>query len=136
METLYLMVPTTNIAKFKDLDPVTRMVFACIWDRYKLSVKSYREKAQFKMDCPPELMPYYGGFKRIVYCVITQQEIAEALGITERTARSCVAKLKKAAVIDTHRDGYQAATRYTIRWDADKSMVGGFADFIQSIRKG
>lgn len=135
MDTLYIMVPSTQL--FRDLDPATRLVFAAIWDRYKLSVKTWEQDTRkFRQELKPEQIDNYYGLRFAVYCVITQKEIAEMFGITERTARSCVAKLEKAGLIDTHRAGYQAATRYTMPRRTDRLMPGGFGEALSRKRGG
>lgn len=105
MSRLYTPVPTAN-GPFAGIDPVARMTFGLIWDRYKLS--SYHVTGAAG-DCP-----WYDQAMDAVYCVYGQAELAAEVGVSERTIRRALDTLREAGLLIWRKATYKGSCRYYI----------------------
>ena len=103
MAQLYTLVPRPE-GPFQGLDPVSRMVFGAIWDRYRLSSYSVTGGDGSWFD-PRE---------QAVFCVFTQQELAQLVGVSERTIRRSLDMLAADNLIWWRKATYKGANRYFI----------------------
>lgn len=119
---LYTLIPA-NTGMFADVDPLARICFGLIFDRYCLSLKSNEARPgaysyAVEVDLGEELDR--ASARGVVvtlaraYCVYSQPDLARDIGCSERTARRCVDTLRKAQLITYDRDGQNGAARYTI----------------------
>lgn len=107
MSQLYTLVPLAQ-GPFSGLDPVTRLTFGVIWDRFKVSWKNVTnctEKESRWADYDHD---------GLVFCLFSQAELAGAVGVTDRTVRSCLEKLRAAGVIDYRKATFKGACRYYV----------------------
>ena len=109
MSQLYTLVPLAE-GPFAGLDPVTRLVFGVIWDRYKVSWKNVSNSTADSRWCDYELDGQ-------VFCLFSQAEIGRIVGVTDRTVRSCLEKLRAAGVIDYRKASFKGACRYYVTDD-------------------
>lgn len=122
MASIYVMVPRAD-GPFKGLDPLARMCFGLIWDRWQLSTISNRKKGgSFVFRIPDELRSRYRDSPVSTYCVYTHAELAAEIGCSERTARRCVADLRAAGLVDVFRRGVMGASCFTIPSDVRAYM--------------
>lgn len=108
-----LMVPRAE-GPFERIDALARMAFGLIWDRWQLSVITSRKQGGFALVLPEDIRERYNGRPVATYCVYTQADLAREMGVTERTARRCVADLRVAGLVDVHRRAALGASCYTI----------------------
>ena len=104
MSQLYQLIPLP-IGIFKDLSLLERAVFGLVHDRLKLSVNNHLSSCE-------------GDFldedENDVYCIYRQQEMAEILGVSERTVRRAVSTLVDKHLMKTKKTRFQDANRYFI----------------------
>ena len=105
MSRLYTLVPLPE-GPFRGLDPVSRMVFGAIWDRYKLS--------SYNVTGTPGDSPWYDHQTGAVFCVFSHAELAEAVGISERTVRRSLDALRDAGLLIWRKATYKGACRYYV----------------------
>lgn len=113
MASAFILVPRAEGA-FAALDPLARLCFGHIWNRYQLSrLTRHSGRGAFVMEVPADMRDRY---KRpsVDYCVYSAAEMAVEIGCTDRTVRRCIADLRAAGVIDTHRNGYMGKLCFTI----------------------
>lgn len=122
MATKYIKVPMPR-ADFAKLDLTARSVFGLIYDRWLLSEKTGDTSDRFRQvrevrvcDVWPDRFPNDRSMIKVAftYCVYAQGEIAEHLGISERTVRRCIDDLARAKVVEVDRAGMRGANRYYI----------------------
>ena len=120
--TKYIKVPMPQF-EFKNLDLTARSVFGLIYDRWQLSCKTAETSDRFKQerkvrvcDAFPNRFPNDKSWITLAYtyCVYSQSEIAENLGISERTVRRCIDDLVREKVVEVDRAGMRGAHRYYI----------------------
>lgn len=102
MAQLYSLVPLP-VGIFKGMDPVTRMVVGALWDRYKLSMINYERSDGGE---------FYDPVDEAVYVIFTQQELAELIGVSERTIRRSLDILKSDNLVWWRKATYRGANRY------------------------
>lgn len=105
MSQLYTIVPLPQ-GPFAALDPLARLCFGLIWDRYKIS--SYNVTG-----CAGD-SPWYDSDEDEIYCAFAQGELAALMGVSERTVRRCLADLKAADVIWWRKAKYASSCRYYV----------------------
>lgn len=98
----YTIVPMPT-GPFQGLDPLSRLAFGLIWDRLRLS--SYNTTGNRSQWIDEET--------GAVYCFYPQQDLAQDMGCSERTARRCMHDLERARIISTRRADYGRAYRIT-----------------------
>lgn len=105
MPRLYTLTPLPR-GPFESVDCVSRLLFGAIYDRYKLS--SYSQIGQ------GDSCPFYDWTRDELYCVISQAELVDLTGMSERTVRRSLTALKAAGLIDWRKATYKGANRYYI----------------------
>lgn len=128
--TKYIKVPMPQF-EFKNLDLTARCVFGLIYDRWLLSRKTSETSERFTQvrevrvcDVYPRRFPNDKSWIKLAfaYCVYSQSEIAENLGISERTVRRCIDDLVREKVVEVDRAGMRGANRYFIPSDIDRYL--------------
>lgn len=105
MARLYTLVPLPQ-GPFKGVSPIARMVHGMIWDRYKLS--------QYNVVGQGEETPWYDAGREAVYCVYAQNELAQSVGVSERTVRRALDELREAGLLSWRKAEYKCVCRYYI----------------------
>lgn len=105
MAQIYTIVPLP-MGPFAGLDPLARMTFGMIWDRYRLS--GYNVTG-----CAGD-SPWYDNDRGEVYCLYAQAELAQQMGCSERTIRRCLEDLREARIIWSRKAAYKGACRYYV----------------------
>lgn len=103
MAQKYMLIPLPQ-GLFKDYDLTTRAVIGALYDRLRLS--GYHHIGD------PAGAKWYDTQEQRVYCVYTHAELAEQLGVGERTIRRSLAKLEEDSLIWWRKAAYKAANRY------------------------
>lgn len=103
MAQLYTLVPRPE-GIFKGFDPVTRMVFGAIWDRYRLSC--YNQMGNEN--------DWYDEVEERVYCVFSHAQLAEIVGVSERTIRRSLEALAADNIIWWRKATFKGACRYFV----------------------
>ena len=101
----YTIVPLPA-GPFERLDPLARMCFGFIWDRYKLS--------NYNVTGAADDSPWYDATVEAVYCVYSQHELAADIGCSLRTVRRCLDDLVNENVLWYRRCEYQGAARFYV----------------------
>ncbi len=109
MSQLYTIVPLPQ-GPFAALDPLARLCFGLIWDRYKISSYNVTGCAGGS--------PWYDYDEEEVFCVFGQDELAQQMGVSERTVRRCLADLKAAGLIWWRKAKYAGSCRYYVDYTA------------------
>ena len=104
MSQLYQLIPLP-IGIFNGLSLLERAVFGLVYDRMKLSVNNHLNS------CDGAFLDEDEGD---VYCIYRQQEMAEILGVSERTVRRAVSTLVDKHLLRTKKTRFQDANRYFI----------------------
>ena len=104
MSQLYQLIPLP-IGIFSGLSLLERAVFGLVYDRLKLSVNNHLNS------CEGDFLDEEEGE---VYCIYRQQEMAEILGVSERTVRRAVSTLVDKHLLKTKKTRFQDANRYFI----------------------
>lgn len=91
---------------FSGLDPTARLVFGLIWDRYKLS--------SFHVAGAAGESPWYDYQRDEVFCIYSQEELADQAGVSERTVRRALETLRCKALIEWRKATYKGSNRYYI----------------------
>lgn len=113
MASAFILVPRAE-GPFAGLDPLARLCFGHIWNRYQLSrLTRHSGHGSFVMLVPEEMQDRYRR-PTVDYCVYSAAELAAEIGCTDRTVRRCITDLRAAGVIDTHRNGYMGKLCFTI----------------------
>lgn len=107
MAQLYSLTPLPQ-GPFAGLDPLARLCFGLIWDRYRVS--SYNVTG-----CAGD-SPWYDPAEDEIFCVFGQGELAALVGVSERTIRRCLADLKAADVIWWRKAQYRGSCRYYVEY--------------------
>ena len=98
---LYQLVPLP-CGIFSGLSLVERAVFGLLYDRMKVSVKNHLSSTDNS---------WFDDTLEDVYC---QDRIAETLGVSLRTVRRALDKLRDEGLIDWRKAKYQDVNRYII----------------------
>lgn len=112
MAQLYSLVPLAQ-GPFRGMDPVTRMVFGVIWDRFKVSWQKSLNGSERWVDAE---------FDGMIFCLYSQLEIAQVVGVTDRTVRNSLEKLRAAGIIDYRKASFKGACRYYMEDDTIKYL--------------
>lgn len=103
MAQKYMLIPLPT-GLFKGYDLVTRAVIGALHDRTRLS--------NYNLIGDPCSNPWYDRQEQKVYCVYTHAELAEQLGVSERTVRRSLDKLRDDQLIWWRKATYKGANRY------------------------
>ena len=123
------MIPAAA-GPFKEIDPVARIAFGLIFDRWCLSMNTEEERSasgQTPKFSALKVVDLYedSGRERLkgvvketlkTYCVYSQPDLARDIGCGERTARRAIETLRDAGLLEYDREGYNGANRYYIKW--------------------
>lgn len=109
MGQVYTLCPLPQ-GPFAALDPLARLCFGAIWDRYKVSC--------YNVTGSTGDSPWYDHDEDEVFCVFGQGELARLLGISERTVRRCLGDLKAAGLIWWRKAQYAGSCRYYVDYTA------------------
>lgn len=101
MAQKYMLVPLAN-GIFAEYDLVTRAVIGALYDRMKIS--------EYNLLGGDER--YYDRIEQRVFCVYTHDELAAQIGVSEKTVRRSLERLKKDALIWWYKATYRGANRY------------------------
>lgn len=101
MAKFYTLVPLP-IGVFDEICPVDRIVWGCIYERWRLS--SYNVTGGDDRWCDD-----WG-----VFCVYSHAELARDVGVTERTIRRSISTLRKKDLLDWRKAVYMGSSRYYI----------------------
>lgn len=101
MAQLYQLVPLPQ-GVFSGMDLVTRAVIGCIYDRIKLSMYNATGGDE----------RFYDEYAGEYYCVYSQAELAEIIGVSERTVRRSLDLLKADNLVHWRKFTYRGANRY------------------------
>lgn len=105
MSQLYQLIPLPQ-GIFSGFSLLERAIFGLIYDRLKLSVNNHLGS--------PGGSAFYDEEERDVYCVYSQQELSETLGVSVRTVRRAVAVLVERELLISKKMRFQDANRYYI----------------------
>ena len=103
MAQKYMLVPLPQ-GLFKDYDLTTRAVIGALYDRLRLS--GYNQMGD------PSGLKWYDTQEQRVYCVYSHAELAEQLGVGERTIRRSLTRLEADGLVWWRKAAYKAANRY------------------------
>lgn len=101
MAQLYQLVPLPQ-GIFAGMDIVTRAVVGCLYDRMKLSWYN----AEGGND------RFYDHITEEYFCVFSHAELAEQIGVSERTIRRSLDLLKRDNLVWWRKATYKGANRY------------------------
>lgn len=101
MAKFYSLVPLP-IGVFEGVAPIDRMVWGCIYERWRLS--SYNVTGGNDRWCDD-----WG-----VYCVYSHADLARDVGVNERTIRRSIKALRDQVLLDARKADYMGACRYYI----------------------
>ena len=103
MAQKYMLVPLAE-GIFKDYDLITRAVIGALYDRIRLS--------NYNLIGDPTGTKWYDPQEQRVYCVFSHAELAEQIGVGERTVRRSLKLLHDDGLIWWRKAAYKAANRY------------------------
>lgn len=103
MAQKYMLVPLPQ-GIFEGYDLTTRAVIGALYDRLRLS--GYNQIGN-PSDCP-----WYDAHEQRLFCVFTHAELAQQLGVGERTVRRCLAQLNEDGLVWWRKAAYKASNRY------------------------
>lgn len=103
MAQKYMLIPLPQ-GLFKDYDLTTRAVIGALYDRIRLS--------NYNLIGDPAGSKWYDPQEQRVFCVYSQAELAELLGVGERTIRRSLKQLHDDGLIWWRKAAYKAANRY------------------------
>ena len=109
MAQKYTLVPLAQ-GPFIGIDPLARMAFGLIWDRYKVSSYNF-------IGAESE-SPWYDKTMDDVFCVYDQDELAREIGCSVRTVRRCLKDLNEAHLLYWRKATYKGACRYFVGYAA------------------
>jgi hypothetical protein len=103
MAQLYQLVPLPQ-GIFSGMDLVTRAVVGLIYDRIRLS--------NYNLIGDATGQSWYDPVEQRVYCIFTHAEMAETIGVSERTIRRSLALLNEENLVWWRKATYKGANRY------------------------
>lgn len=113
MAQKYMLVPLP-CGIFKDYDLVTRAVIGALYDRTRVS--SYNLTGGDER--------YYDRDEGKVFCVFTHDELGEQLGVSEKTVRRSLNRLKEDGFIWWRKATYKGANRYYLHHGITEDLKG------------
>ena len=113
MAQLYQLVPLPQ-GIFSGLDIVSRAVIGSLYDRIKLSMYNATGGDD----------RFYDILTGEYFCVFTQQELAELIGVSERTVRRSLDILKADNLIHWRKATYRGANRYYLHHGIMEYLAG------------
>lgn len=103
MAQIYQLVPLPQ-GVFAGMDLVTRAVIGLLYDRIRLS--------NYNLIGDPAGSQWYDTVEDKVYCIFTHEELAQTIGVSERTIRRSLATLNADNLVWWRKATYKGANRY------------------------
>lgn len=103
MAQIYQLVPLPQ-GVFAGMDLVTRAVVGLLYDRIRLS--------NYNLIGDPSGSQWYDTVEDKVYCIFTHEELAQTIGVSERTIRRSLATLNADNLVWWRKATYKGANRY------------------------
>ena len=103
MAQIYQLVPLPQ-GIFAGMDLVTRAVVGLLYDRIRLS--------NYNLIGDPAGSQWYDTVENQVYCIFTHEELAQTIGVSERTIRRSLATLNADNLVWWRKATYKGANRY------------------------
>ena len=103
MAQIYQLVPLPQ-GIFAGMDLVTRAVVGLLYDRIRLS--------NYNLIGDPAGSQWYDTVEDKVYCIFTHEELAQTIGVSERTIRRSLATLNADNLVWWRKATYMGANRY------------------------
>ena len=103
MAQIYQLVPLPQ-GIFAGMDLVTRAVVGLLYDRIRLS--------NYNLIGDPAGSQWYDTVEDKVYCIFTHEELAQTIGVSERTIRRSLATLNADNLVWWRKATYKGANRY------------------------
>lgn len=100
------------------MDPLARLCFGLIWDRFKLSRHNTLNTGSGNWVTSTGK----------IYCVYPQEELARDMGCSIRTVRRCMQDLVREKVIVCFRDGFGSAARIAVYLQVHKYLTHYLTD--------
>lgn len=101
MAQKYMLVPLADDI-FAKYDLVTRAVIGALYNRYKLSCYQVSGGNDHYVD----------DFSEEIYCIYSHRELVRLIGVSEKTIRRSLDRLKDDRLIWWRKDRYGGANRY------------------------
>lgn len=111
MAQKYMLVPLPN-GIFKDYDLITRAVIGALYDRLKISNYNLMGGNEH----------YYDRTEEQVFCIYTHAELAAQLGVSEKTVRRSLQRLKDDNLVWWYKATYKGANRYFLHYGIDNAL--------------
>ena len=115
MSQKYLLVPLP-VGLFYDYDLSTRAVLGALYGRYRLS--------GYNLMGDESGTAWYDPVEEHVYCVYTYAELCKQLGISERSVRRCLDRLRDDGLIWWRKASYGGANRYYLHERITQELSG------------
>lgn len=103
MAQIYQLVPLPQ-GIFAGMDLVTRAVVGLLYDRIRLS--------NYNLIGDASGQAWYDTVEERVYCIFSHAELAETIGVSERTVRRSLTLLNAANLVWWRKATYKGANRY------------------------
>lgn len=103
MAQIYQLVPLPQ-GIFTGMDLVTRAVVGLLYDRIRLS--------NYNLIGDASGQAWYDTVEERVYCIFSHAELAETIGVSERTVRRSLTLLNAANLVWWRKAAYKGANRY------------------------
>lgn len=118
MAQRYLLVPLPE-GLFRHLDLNERAVLGALYDRIRLSEYNYMGAEH------PESYTFWDDQEESCFCVYNQSELGKQLGISDRTVRRCLERLKQEGFVWWRKMTYKGANRYFLRSEVYLNLKTG-----------
>ena len=115
MAQKYLLVPLP-VGLFADYDLSTRAVLGALYGRYRLS--------GYNLTGDATGTAFYDQQEQRVYCVYTYAELCKQLGISERSVRRCLDRLRDDGLVWWRKASYGGANRYYLHERITQELTG------------
>ena len=113
MAQKYMLVPLP-IGVFAEYDLVTRAVLGALFDRLKIS--------EYHLTGGNE--HYYDRIEEQVFCIYTHAELAQQLGVSEKTVRRSLQRLTEDNLVWWYKATYKGANRYFLHYGITQALKG------------
>lgn len=115
MAQKYLLVPLP-VGLFEGYDLSTRSVLGALYGRYRLS--GYHQIGDETGTA------FFDEQEQRVYCVYTYAELCKQLGISERSVRRCLDRLRDDGLVWWRKASYGGANRYYLHERITQELTG------------
>ena len=107
MAQIYQLVPLPQ-GIFSGLSLVERAIVGLLYDRMKMSIQHHLSD--------PEGGAWLDTDENQVYCIYRQEEMAQILGVSERTVRRALEHLETESLVWWKKTKYQGANKYFLHY--------------------